>query len=256
MYGGTPEGDFIMSKTSKLLPDDTIIVKRPKTLNENYLALIKKYKKYFKHVLGDRFNGKVGPVTDFKAWIAAQAGRTIKKAAEEWSYQLEEYTHQSWHNKNMEETLKERRFNIFSDDDKKFILALDKAINELGYDFGGSVDYGYTWISYGKSGTKSRPRIANISINEDGIVLRFYLSKVDKHREYIENAPPHIKEAFIFEGGDCTGCCSNFCSGKIYNINGNSFHKCNHHVFFFKIPTLEKLADYKGLLFEFYPKTK
>ena len=245
-----------MSKTNNLLPEDTIIVQRPSTLNEDYLSLIKEYYKYFKHVLGDKFDGKLGPVEDFKAWMAAQAGRTIKRATEEWSYQLDEYTHQTWHNKNMEETLQERRFNVIFDGDKEFIIAFDKAINELGYDFGGSIEYGYGWISYGKSGTKSRPRIANISVNKDGIILRFYLNKVDKHREYIENSPSHIKEAFVFEGGDCTGCCSNFCSGKIYSIGGKSFHKCNHHVFFFKNPTNEKLSDYIGLLNEFFAKKK
>ena len=72
----------------------------------------------------------------------------------------------------MEGILKEDRFNIISDVDKTFILAFDKAINELEHDFGTIIGSGFGWglymINYGKSGTKSRPIAARIYIKDDG----------------------------------------------------------------------------------------
>ena len=80
----------------------------------------------------------------------------------------------------MEEMLFERRFNIISKQDKAFIIALDGAINELGYDFGGVIDSGYRWsplmIIYGKTGTKNRAVAARIFIRNNSIVLRLFLT--------------------------------------------------------------------------------
>ena len=192
--------------------------------------------------------------------ITAQAGKTLKEAVEEWRLQVEEYTGQL-KPESMQEMLKQRRFRIISDAGKAFILAFDKEMADMGYDFGGIIGYGYGWglfmIIYGKTGTKSRPVAARIFIQADGeIQLRLFLNKVDKQREYIENAPAHIKEAFVFTGGDCTSCSTMCAPGKVYTIDGQQMQKCNHNVFYFYDPTLEKLSGYMELLSKFYPKKK
>ena len=160
----------------------------------------------------------------------------------------------------MEELLSERRFDIISDVDKSFIVAFNRAIHELGYDCNGSVTAGYDckyMIIYGKTGTNSRPCATHFYMTESGsVILRFYLNKVDSHRQYIENAPVHIKDAFIFEGGDCQSCNSACAPGKVYTIDGQLIQKCNHSTFYFNKPTLEKLPDYMNLLSKFYPKKK
>ena len=59
-----------------------------------------------------------------------------------------------------------------------FIVAFDKAINKLGYDCENAIGGGYSWsplmIIYGKTGTKSRPCIARIYINNEDISLRLF----------------------------------------------------------------------------------
>jgi hypothetical protein len=151
----------------------------------------------------------------------------------------------------LEDILKENRFNIVSEPDKAFIIAFDKAMNEMGYDFGKTVSM---VIKYGKAGTKSRPCPAYIEIKENGILLRLYLNEVDTHNQYIKNTQSHIKDAFIFNGGDC-GDCSTFCApGKIYTIDGQQMKKCKHNTFYFNNPTLKNLPDYMELLSKFYLK--
>lgn len=110
-------------------------------------------------------------------------------------------------------------------------------------------------IIYGKTGTKSRPCPARIYIGENWFALRFYLNKIDKHRDYIENAPEHIKEIF-YGGQDCP--CRPNCSfkAKMYVISDKQFSKCTHADFRVTSPTIEELPDYMGLLYEFYPAKK
>ena len=243
--------------TKNLLPEDTIVIRRPNPMGDDFP--LNEYRKFVKHNLGKGFTDRFGSM-GFNDWIASQAGRTLKEAAEEWQLQLEEHNLNPGP-KTMEEILKERRFRIISDADKAFILAFDKAMAERGYDFGGTIGYGYGWglfmIIYGKTGTKSRPVAARVLVNDDGgIYLRFFLSNVDKRREYIENTPPHIKNAFLFEGGDCTSCSTMCAPGKTYTIDGQLMQKCNHSTFYFHAPTQEKLPDYLDLLSKFYPPKK
>lgn len=111
-------------------------------------------------------------------------------------------------------------------------------------------------FDYKKTGTKSRPRAAMVNTNKKGISLRLYLNNVDKHREHIENAPPHIKKAFVFTGGDCTSCNTACAPGKNYIIDGEQYRKCNHRTFMFDNPTVEKLPDYTELLARFFTMKK
>ena len=117
-------------------------------------------------------------------------------------------------------------------------------------------------IIYGKTNVKSRPCAARIYISADGEVsLRLFLSKIDAHSQYIENAPTYIKGVFTGKHGNCTGCglrdgkCK-FNSKKTYTIDGRLFNKCNARVFAFHSPSVEKLPDYMGLLEEFFPAKK
>jgi len=252
-----------MAKTKELLSEDTIIVRRPFPISDEYKSLANEYLKFFKQTLGDKFktgeNGRMGFVgrLSFQDWIPTQTGKTLKEAATEWSLQLDAYANQP-QNQSLEEKLKGRRYNHIPETDKAFIVTFDKTMNEYGYDFGSNFEMAFIFsISYGKTGTKSRPIAANVFVKSDGKVqLRFHLNKVDTHREYIENTPPHIKQAFTFDGGDCTGCNSNFCSGKAYTIDGKSMHKCNHRVFYFDNATLENLPAYMELFSKFYPLKK
>jgi len=231
-----------MSKKKELLPEDTLIVWNKFPVGE--------YRKFFQNA-----TGKEEIVTickDFQTWLFTQAGKTLKEA-------LEELNHPS--EKNMKEFLSERRFDNVKEPDKAFIIAFDEAINELGYDFGGVIGsgniFGVNMIAYGKTGTKSRACAARIYIKDDGTVtLRLFLNKVDIHRQYIENAPAHIKDAFIFTGGDCKSCNTACAPGKVYTIDGQLMQKCNHSTFYFNTLSADNLSDYMELLSKFFPKKK
>lgn len=247
----------------ELLSEDTIIVKRTMPINDDYKLLANEYLKYFKQTLGDKFKtgegGRMGVVgkLSFGDWIPTQTGKTLKEAADEWSIQFDEYANQP-ENQSLEEKFKGRRYSHITENDKAFIVAFDKRMREYGYDIGWPFEWlFFRGINYVKTGTKNKPTVADVYVKSNGnIQVKFHLNKVDNYRDYIENAPQHIIKAFIFEGGDCTGCNSNFCSGKTYTINGKSMHKCNHRVFFFDNPTLENIPDYMELFSKFYPKKK
>ena len=224
-----------MSKIKKLLAEDTVIVWGKIPVGE--------YRKFFEQVISKDFADN----KDFQEWVFSQAGKTLKEAAED-------HFNPPGH-KNIEDLLSERRFNIVSEPDKAFIIAFDKAMNKLGYDCGNIIGSGVIWspfmVIYGKTGTKSRPIIARIFIQEKEIQLRLFLNKIDVHRQYIETAPAHIKEPFIGPHNDCKSC-KEKCGWKEYMIDGRLMRKCNP--FWFFQPTLEKLSDYMGLLSEFYAK--
>ena len=228
-----------MSKA--LLTEDTVIVWNNGPLED--------YRRFFREATG---NDEIKSGTnEFNSWLFTQAGKTLKEA-------LDEYRNPSCQ-KNMKEILTERRFEIISQAEKNFIEAFDEKINLLGFDYGGSIGSGYNWsplmIIYGKTGTKSRACPARIYIGENWIALRFYLTKIEKHRTFIENAPQHIKEIF-FGGQDCP--CRPNCSfkAKKYIINDIEFAKCAHADFRVTNPSMKNLPDYMGLLNEFYPIKK
>jgi len=113
-------------------------------------------------------------------------------------------------------------------------------------------------IVYGKTGTKSRPCAARIHIRQDGILLQIYFTKIDAHREYIENAPENIKAIFTCAFDTWVGCkaCRGKCGPKEYTIDGRFFSICRDAPFFIKNPPLEKLSEYGDLFMQFYPKKK
>ena len=236
-----------MAKNKKILPKDTLIVWNKFPVGE--------YRNFFQETTGKEIKpgDKIRPNMDFQNWLFSQSGKTLEDA-------LEEYLNPS-EPKNMEEILSERRFNVLSESNKMFIVAFDKAINDLGYDYGGIIGTGNVWstmmIVYGKTNTKSRPCAARIYIKEDGIIFRLYLNKVDMHRQYIENASEHIKSAFTTENGRCTFCWEKCPSRpKAYTIDGEVIQKCQHHTFYFDSPSIDRIPDYMNLLSEFYSKKK
>lgn len=195
--------------------------------------------------------GVAMPGGEFQPWLGTQAGKTLGEAVACYRRAAER--------KPMEELLEEPRFAGVSPEDKAFLRGFTQAAEAMGYDFGGGIGDGYCWgkymVVYAKRGTKSRQAVARIYIREEGIVLRLFLNRVDAHRAYIEQAPPHIKEAFAGSRGDCS-CVpkKERCRmRKRYVIDGRAMEKCSGRVFEFLDPTLEKLPDYTALLKEFYP---
>lgn len=166
--------------------------------------------------------------------------------------------------KEMKTILAEERFDIISGENKAFIIEFDNEISKLGYSFGDSIGSGYCWgkymIIYSKVGVKSKQVAARIYIRENSIVLRLFLNKIDKHREYVENAKPFIKEVFTGEHGKCKHCHNDkggICKfRKTYTLENNYIEKCNGVTFEFWEPDLDKLPDYISLLKEFYPTRK
>lgn len=160
--------------------------------------------------------------------------------------------------------LAEERFHFISPENKAFIISFDNEILKLGYGFGGNIGSGFCWgqymIIYSKVGVKNKKVVARIYIRENSIVLRLFLNKIDKHREYIENAQSFIKEVFIGEHGKCNHCHNDkegICKfRKTYTIDHHFIEKCNGVTFEFWEPNLEKLPYYVSLLKEFYPIRK
>lgn len=164
----------------------------------------------------------------------------------------------------MKSILENEIFNIISAEDKAFIIAFDDEITKFGYDSGGNIGSGFCWgkymIIYSKTGVKNKQVAARIYIREEGIILRLFLNKIDKHRKYIEDSSAYIKDVFINEHGKCQHCHDekggNCKFRKAYTINNNYYEKCNGMTFEFRKPDLKKLGDYIGLLREFYPVKK
>lgn len=161
----------------------------------------------------------------------------------------------------MKAILEEERFHMISEENKSFILAFNEEITKLGYDFGNNIGSGFCWgkymIIYSKSNVKNKQVAARIYIRENSIVLRLFLNKIDKHREYIENSKDFIKDVFIRDYGKCNHC-HNEKEGvckfrKSYSLDFKFIEKCNGLTFEFWEPTLEKLVDYIDLLRDFYP---
>jgi len=170
--------------------------------------------------------------------------------------------------------LKEKRFDFVSDENKKFIYEFTREMDLFGYDFGGEIGSGFCWgnymIIYSQKSVKTKKIIARIYIRDDGvivwggqenhfknsIVLRLFFNNIDKHSEYIENAPPFIKEPFITEHGYgvCNHCKKDCNKRKTYNIKGKHFEKCSGAVFEFHNPKTEYIKDYMNIIREFYDK--
>jgi hypothetical protein len=236
-----------MSKTKKLLPEDTVIVFGKIPVGE--------YRNFFMQALGDDYDKHFTAGMDFQNWVlGTQGGNTLKEA-------LDELRSPSGA-KNMAKLLAERRCNIISDENKEFIIAFDTAITEFGYDFGGVIRAGHSWdsqlmIVYGKTNTKSRPCPARIHIKDNDILFQIYFTNIDAHRQYIEAAPAYIKEVFTGYGDKGCTSCRNKCGPKEFTIDGHFKSVCRDAPFWFDKPSIERLPDYMGLFAEFYrAKTK
>ena len=160
--------------------------------------------------------------------------------------------------------LKEDRFDFLSAANHEFILAFDEEMNRLGYDFGDTIGDGFCWgrymLIYRRSGVKSSKVYARVYLREADIVLRLFLSGIDQHHQFIEQAPAHIQQVFTGHFGDCQHC-KNEKDGqckfrKTYTIAGQLIEKCNGNTFWFHQPVIEKLPDYIALFTEFYPVKK
>jgi len=232
-----------MSKTKKLLADDTIVVFGKIPVGE--------YRKFFMHALGDEYNNYFVAGMDFQNWLlGTQGGKTLNEAVDD--------LQNPSGIKSMPELLAERRCDIISEADKEFIIAFDSAITELGYDFGNAIRAGHSWgsrlmIVYGKTNTKSRPCPARIHIRENDILFQIYFTNIDAHRQYIETAPAHIKEVFTSYGDKGCTSCRGKCGPKEYTIDGQFKSVCRDAPFWFDKPSVDKLADYIDLMTEFYP---
>lgn len=226
------------------LTEDTVIGSKKITAAE--------FRKFFKKTLGEDY--EQNPVVcSFIKIPLSHKGKTLKEIIEECKNPPVE--------KCLEEILSENRFNIISVSNKAFIVAFDKAITEMGYDFGGTVvgNKDFLVIVYGKTGTKTRRRPACFHIDNDGnVCMKLYLHKVADHQQYIENTSAHIKEIFTNDIGKCNGC--NFRSGKCkynctktYTVNGRLYHKCYFHV---ADLNMDNISEYIELLAEFYSMKK
>ena len=231
-----------MAKNKNILTNDTIIVWAKIPLND--------FRNYFHQVFGKNFERK--HKKDFGDFLNTQMGKTLQEA-------VDDYTN-NYLPKNITELLSERRFKFISEANKAFIIAFDKAMNEFGYDCNNLIGSGNHlcpfMVIYGKSGTKSRACIARIYIHENNIILRLYINDIDKHRAYVENAPPHIKSAFTLEDGDCKNCFDKCKNMKVYTIDEQLYTKCYMSTFCFDTPSVERLTDYVGLLSIFSPKRR
>ena len=226
------------------LSEDTIIGSRKITAAE--------YRKFFKKALGEDYEQNAVAMDVIKASLNHK-GKSLKVVMEECLNPPKI--------KNLDETLSENRFKIISAADIDFIKAFDKVMNEMGYDYGGTVSGNMEIMAviYGKTGTKNRICPARIHIDNGGkISLRFYLHKVDEHRQFIENAPTYIKDLFINSKGQCTGC--NFKDGKCkykctktYTVNGRLYNKC---YFSTDNPSADNIPYYRDIILEFYPMKK
>jgi hypothetical protein len=108
---------------------------------------------------------------------------------------------------------------------------------------------------------KSQKVYARIYLRDEDIALRLFLSGIDKHRQYIEQASAHIKDVFTNEFSDCHHCHNQKEDGtckfrKSYTLHGVFYEKCNGNTFWFFQSESEKMADYIGLFTEFYPARK
>ncbi len=161
--------------------------------------------------------------------------------------------------------LQEPRFRFVSDTDKAFIEAFDMEMVRLGYNFGGQIGDGFCWgkymLIYRKAGVKSQKVYARIYLREEDIVLRLFLSGIDKHRQYIEQASAHIQDVFTHEFSNCHHCHNQKEDGsckfrKSYTLDGVFYEKCNGNTFWFFQPQIEKIPEYISLFTEFYPAGK
>lgn len=159
----------------------------------------------------------------------------------------------------MKEILAKQEFGFMKEEDKEFILAFDAEMEKLGYTCGNEAGAGHCWgkymIIYTKASVKSKKSYARVYIRNNDIVLRLYLSGIDKHAQEIEQAPDFIQEAFIGEFPSCDHCHekTECVHQKRYAIAGKQYEICDGKAFWFFSPRVAKLPEYLKLFAMFYP---
>jgi hypothetical protein len=163
----------------------------------------------------------------------------------------------------MKNLLSDGKYSFISQQDKDFILAFDNSMIEAGYannDIQPYVVFGKYKIEYYKPGTKTKKYIARIYFRDDGIVLRLYLSNIDKHSVYIENAPDFIQEPFVSDAHNCKkpNCKGMITNGKCryiktYTLKNAPHIKCAEQAFIYYGLDVKDVAQYIELLVTFYP---
>lgn len=143
--------------------------------------------------------------------------------------------------------------------DIEFVVAFTDALEKLGYIHNG-LERGYCWgkkmIIFRKAGVKAKTVYARIYIRDNHICLRMFFNKVTKHAAYIEGCPDFIKNVFVGEYANCKHCTEDCNHRKCYEIDGQTYEKCDGCTFEFYEPTVERLPDYLGLFCEFFPPKK
>ncbi|MCL2456959.1 MAG: hypothetical protein FWD19_05365 [Defluviitaleaceae bacterium] len=160
----------------------------------------------------------------------------------------------------MTKLLTDDKYNFVGKKDTDFIVAFDDYMIANGYKNNGIQAYyvfGKYKIEYYKTKNKY---VARIYFRDDGIVLRLYFSNIEKHKNYIENAPEFIKKPFV---DDSHKCKKPNCKGmmlndkcrfrKTYTIDGMSHVKCASESFMYHELEAENASEYVALLDTFYP---
>lgn len=162
----------------------------------------------------------------------------------------------------MQNQLNDKKYDLVSSGDKTFILAFDNAMKKIGYESDGIKPYacwGKYVIAYSKAGNKTKKYIARFYFRDDCILFRLYFTKLDKHRESLENAPAFIKSVFTSEAGQCSHCSNNCkdengnCSHrKTYTVDGITYEKCDGLVFIFPNHEVDSIPQYMKLIETFH----
>ena len=166
----------------------------------------------------------------------------------------------------MENLLSDTIYSFVSQEDKDFIITFNEAMIKAGYennDIQPYVVFGKYKIEYYKPGNKTKKYIARIYFREDEIVLRLYFSDIDKHRDYLENAPDFIKKPFVDDSHKCKmpDCKGMITKGKCryrktYTLDGANRIKCSEQSFLFYNMESKNASQYVELLTIFYPVKK
>ena len=165
----------------------------------------------------------------------------------------------------MEKLLSDEKYAFVNQKNKDFIVAFNTSMIEIGYannSIQPYVVFGKYKIEYYKPGNKIKKYIARFYFRDDDIVLRLYLSNIDRHADYIEKSPDFIKKPFVDSSHtckkpDCKGMGSEPCRyRKIYTIDGVTHIKCAEQSFCFYEMDAQNASTYVELLTTFYPDKK
>lgn len=150
------------------------------------------------------------------------------------------------------------RFKAVFEENLPFLEAFDKGMEGLGYTSERRDDG--TQMVYMKAGVKSEKPYVRVFADRRGLVLRFHLFKVEKHADFIADAPSHIRDVFAGPGGGCRHCTDDKedrCGyRRTYVLDGEQIEKCGFSAFCFRDVDVSEVDDYVAMFREFYPERK